>query len=389
MSEVDETLRDAARWRQVERLMAAMPAYVEEGDRTGDLPAGLLAAAPADALNRMNVPVPYGGLAATATARSRADVFERVGRICPALPMALPGPGLAMPPVLSLGTEDQRRAFFALFTEAHEPRFAAFAITEPQGGSDAVAMRTTATRDGDEWILDGEKCFISGGARADVTVVFATIAPDKGRFGIRAFLVPAGTPGFRVDGCEDMLGLRASQLARLSFTGCRLPLTAMLGHNGRRGPFIDAFTGAQNAWNYMRPALAAGINGACLGALDHAAALLRQGAVAGVSRRAAAGVTLAHFRARTAAARRIALAAADRFDAGEDASLDASMAKAFSASLAMDLAEALAALFPAEMLVRGSRLEKFGRDAKAFDILEGTGEMQRLMIARAFDPATI
>lgn len=372
---------EGANWAAIERLIDAMPNYVTAGDTLADLPPDFLEHAPANILNRFNIPLAYGGLAATATARRRALICERIGGLCTALTMSMPGPGLAMPPVLALGTDDQKAAFFASFTDAHTPRFGAFAITEPQGGSDAVTMHTVAVRDGDEWVINGEKCFISGGARADIVVLFATIAPEKGRFGIRAFLIPADTAGFKVDRCEDMLGLRASQLASLSFVDCRVPLTAMLGHNGRRGPFIDAFTGAQSAWNYMRPALAAGINGNCQGMIDHAETLLARDGIGDRSRPA-----LAHFRARTAASRLIALRAADRYDAGEDASFDASLAKAFAASLAMELAEALVALFPAEALTVGSRIEKFLRDAKAYDILEGTGDMQRLMIARGFDP---
>ena len=378
---------DPAGWAAIRGLLDGLPAFVATADETGDLPPGILDLASVRILNRMNLPVEYGGLPATATARRRVLMCEMIGRVCAVLPMALPGLGLAMPPILALGTDAQKTAIFAEFADSDIARFGAFAITEPHGGSDPVAMRTVATRDGDDYVLNGEKCFISGGARADLVVVFATVAPEKGRFGIRAFVVRRGDPGFRIDRSEDLMGLRAAGLASLSFTDCRLPASAMLGHTGKRGPFIDAFTGAQSAWNYMRPAIAAGINGACFGILDDVAARLAAGDLA-VTRAGASElkVTIARFRARAVAGRLIALDAATRFDAGDRNALDASLAKAFSSTLAMELGAALAAALPVEAVTRGDRLEKFYRDAKGFDILEGTGDMQRLIVARGAEP---
>jgi acyl-CoA dehydrogenase len=376
---------DPAGWAAVQALVAELPEVARRGDAQGDLDAALWQRLPAAVFNRINMPPAHGGAALTATALRRAMVFERVGHVCPSVPIGLPGPGLSTPPVDALGTPAQKRAYFEAFLASPGPRWGAFAITEPQGGSDATAMRTVARRtpDGD-YVLNGEKCFISSGARADSVVVFATLDPTKGRFGVRAFWVDRGTPGFRVERCEDMLGLRASQLAALSFTDCRLPAERMLGHTGARGPLIDAFAGAQSAWDYMRPALAAGINGACLGMIELAHGLLdRDEAV--LSRRATASVRagLHEFRGRVEGARLLALRAAWRFDRGERISPDASMAKAYSSTLAMTLAIRLAAWFPVQAAQRGNRFERFCRDAKGFDILEGTGDMQRLMLARA------
>jgi acyl-CoA dehydrogenase len=350
-------------------MLAHMPAWAAAADRDGMVPDSAWGLVPARTLNRMNIPLALGGAAMTATAMRRAVVFERIGRICAALPMSLPGPGLSMPPVIALGTPEQKARYCAAFTQCDTPKWGAFAITEPRGGSDATGLRTQAVADGDDYVIDGEKCFITNGDRADHVVVFATIAPDKGRFGIRAFMVGRDNPGFAVERCESMLGLRAARLAALRFTGCRVHKTAMLGHTGKRGPFIDAFQGAQGAWDYMRPALAASINGACLGAIEVAETLL--------------GKALAPLRGRVQAAQLIALKAAWLYDRGEKCSATASMAKATSAALAMQVAGALGGLLPGELLRAGSPIEKFCRDAKGFDILEGTGDMQRLMIARS------
>lgn len=380
---------DPEGWGLMEDLLDRMPAWVAEADRVGDIPDGFWSGAPIGLLNRMNMPVEYGGVPLTATALRRSVIFERVGRICPALPMGMPGPGLSMPPVLSLGTETQKRAYFGRFCDAERPVWGAFAITEPQSGSDATAMRTVAVARDDGYELSGQKCFITSGKRADVVVVFATIAPDKGRFGIRAFVVPCNTPGFTIDRCEDMMGLRASQLASLSFDGCRLPTDSMLGHNGRRGPLIDAFTGAQSAWDYMRPALASGINGVCAGMIEHAERLLaldEDGFT--IAQVEACRQQLAEFRARVQSSQLMALRAAWKYDSGARASLDASMSKAYSSMLVMELAHVLCSMFPMRAVRLGDPLEKFYRDAKAFDILEGTGDMQRLMVARAYETST-
>ena len=228
----------------LENYRVAMKEWMLEADQSGDIPKVLWSEAPINLLNRVNIPVAYGGLDITQTALQRAVLFERIGEICPSLPISMPGPGLSMPPVLYLGTEEQKRQYLQRFLNRNAPVWGAFAITEPGCGTDAAALKATAIQDGGDYLLDGEKCFITNGARAEVVVAFVNAYPSKGRFGIRAFIVPTNTPGFQVDRCEDMMGLRSSQLAHLSFNNCRLPKECMLGHNGRRGPLIDAFTGA-------------------------------------------------------------------------------------------------------------------------------------------------
>jgi acyl-CoA dehydrogenase len=373
---------------EVQLMLEHMPAWAAAADADGITPEAIWSLVPARTLNRMNIPPALGGVAMTATATRRAVVFENVGRICAALPMSLPGPGLSMPPVMSLGTPEQKERYFAGFTQCDTPKWGAFAITEPRGGSDATGLRTAAVADGDNYVINGEKCFITNGDRADHVVVFATIAPEKGRFGIRAFVVDRSNPGFAVERCEDMLGLRAARLAALRFTDCRVHKTAMLGHTGKRGPFVDAFQGAQSAWDYMRPALAASINGASMGAIEYAETRLATGAAPlARARRAEGQVALAALRGRVHASQLIALKAAWMYDRGDRASNAASAAKAYASSLAMQVADRLSALLPGEILTGGSKLEKFCRDAKGFDILEGTGDMQRLMIARGRDTA--
>ncbi len=357
-------------------FLSELGAVAFEADRVGDLPASLWDQAPLSLLNRVNVPFAYGGLRMTSRARTRALLFEAVGSVCPAFLMSLPGPGLALAPVMGLGTESQKRWFFDHFQNDRRPVWAAFAMTEPGVGSDATRIQTTAVADGDVFEINGCKCFITNGERADLTVVFATVAPGKGRFGIRAFIVPAGTPGLTIERTENMLGLRASQMTSLRFDRCRIPREYLLGPE-RIGLRSDAFGGAQDAWNFMRPAMAAGMNGATGALLDW----VEHNADSAFIGKDEARRSVYRFKPRLLSARLMAMQAARSLDEGKDATLPASLAKTYAADLANDVADQFGAMFPACIGGGSGRVEKFWRDAKAFDILEGTGDMQRLLIA--------
>src|SRR5436305_8916133 len=139
-----------------------------------------------------------------------------------ALSTAIPGPGLAAPPILSQGTAEQQMRFLGPYMDG-KLHWGALALTEPDIGSDVAGMSTTAVLDGDEWVLNGHKHYITNGARADLVVTFATIDKSLGREGIRAFVVPKGTPGFTGGRLEEQMGLRASQTAELIFENCSIP----------------------------------------------------------------------------------------------------------------------------------------------------------------------
>src|SRR5262249_51523882 len=147
-----------------------------------------------------------------------------------ALLMSIPGPGLGAPPVRASGTPAQKERFFGVFKDmSKELRWAAYALTEPGAGSDVAGIRTSCRRDGKYWVLNGRKCFITNGARASWSVVFATIDPSLGRAAHRAFVVEKGTPGFSVGKIEDKMGLRASETAELVFDDCRVHEDNLLG----------------------------------------------------------------------------------------------------------------------------------------------------------------
>lgn len=374
--------------QQIDDMMHLLPSIARGGDRTGDVSDDVWRGMPVGLLNRVNIPLQFGGPVVTSTAVRRAILIERISYFCPAIPIGMPGPGLSTPPVISLGTLAQRKAYFERFSHIDDrPVWGAFAITEPAAGSDATAIRTQAVADGDDYILNGEKCFITCGGRADVIVAFATLDKSKGRFGIRAFVVPTNTPGFACDRLEDMMGLRVSQLSSLSFTDCRVPKEYMLGHTGKRGPLIDAFAGAQGAWDYMRPVIAAGIVGSCAGILDEAEKFVNSGQSLLAQKAKDYLFSEIHtLRAKVRSAQLLAYRAAWRYDRRQHASADSSMAKAFASSLGMEVAERVCSHLALHAIVNGERFEKFYRDAKAFDIIEGTGDMQRLLVAKGYQP---
>src|SRR5256886_7840645 len=176
-----------------------------------------------------------------------------------ALATAIPGPGLAAPPILSQGTPEQQRKFLSLYMDG-QLHWGALALTEPGIGSDVAGMSTTATLDGDEWVINGHKHYITNGARADLIITFATIDKSLGREGIRPFVVPKGTPGLVVGRIEEKMGLRASQTAELIYENCRIPKEYLL--SGREQTKKAGFKAAMGTLDATRPmvgALAVGI----------------------------------------------------------------------------------------------------------------------------------
>src|SRR6202162_3927811 len=176
-----------------------------------------------------------------------------------ALSTAIPGPGLAAPPILSQGTPEQQMKFLGPYMDG-QLHWGALALTEPGIGSDVAGMSTTAVLEGDEWVLNGHKHYITNGARADLVVTFATIDKSLGREGIRPFVVPKGTPGFIVGRIEEKMGLRASQTAELIYENCRIPKDHLLsGAEQSKKAGFKAAMGTLDATRPMVGSLAVGI----------------------------------------------------------------------------------------------------------------------------------
>ncbi|MGW4489920.1 acyl-CoA dehydrogenase family protein [Amycolatopsis sp. NPDC004368] len=289
--------------------------------------------------------------------------------------LSMPRQGLGNAAISSVATDEQLARFSGLW--------AAMAITEPDCGSDSAAITTTAVLDGDDYVLNGEKIFVTSGQRADAVVVWATLDRSKGRAAIKSFVVEKGTPGFEVVRVEHKLGIRASDTAVLRFDNCRVPRENLLGT-----PDIDTakgFAGVMQTFDNTRPLVAAMAVGVARAALDETRHIL-----------ASAGVTIDYDRPpqHPAAATWLALEAdfesaylltlesAWMADNRKPNSLQASMAKAKAGRTVVDVTLKCVELVGVYGYTEESLLEKWARDAKILDIFEGTQQIQQLIVAR-------
>jgi acyl-CoA dehydrogenase len=300
-----------------------------------------------------------------------------------ALFIALPGPGLTVPIIDFFGTDEQKQRLFSTFVRQTKPRWAAFAMSEPGAGSDFAALSTTAREEKDCYVLNGSKWFVGNGLRAEWIVVFASTNPKLGSFGIKAFIIERGTPGFKASRVLKTMGLRAVQISELQFVECRIAKENLLSPPGagKRGGFDGSLLTLQQ----FRPAVAAMAIGTARAALDLADAWLSQnGASHGLARRwQEKKQRLESLRTRVHAARLVCWKAAWLQQRGQPNLVEISMAKAFAAKVAMQSCSVAVEIAGAAGILAYPLLEKLQRDAKAFDLLEGTGDIHRLMLTRA------
>ena len=303
-----------------------------------------------------------------------------------ALSTAIPGPGLAAPPILSQGTPEQQMRFLGPYMDG-QLHWGALALTEPGIGSDVAGMSTTAILDGDEWVINGHKHYITNGARADLIVTFATIDKSLGREGIRPFVVPKGTPGLIAGRIEEKMGLRASQTAELIFENCRIPRDNLL--SGRESSKKAGFKAAMGTLDATRPmvgALAVGIARAAYETTrEWVCEELPKGSPP--QKRREIEDELEEFRQKIEMARFLVWRASWMADRRIPNSKEASMSKAYAGELVMKMtAAAVRITAPGENSKRKQFIAKWFRDAKVFDIFEGTAQIQRLVIARRLFP---
>jgi acyl-CoA dehydrogenase len=289
--------------------------------------------------------------------------------------VSFPGPGLGEPPVLSMGTLEQKERFLARFREPDRPRWGSFAMTEPGAGSDVAAIRTSCKPDGDHWILDGDKSFAANASRADWIIVWATTDLSLGRGGHRAFVVERDTPGLGDFKIERKMGLKAYESTSFTLRGCRVPAANLLGADAKRA----SFKGAMQSFNATRPMIGAMAVGIGRAALDEAAAFARASGRGGDVR---VRDRLERTRRKLRVARLLCWRAAWLADQQQPNMVEASMAKAHAPAAALEAA-VLGMELLGEVGARGDHLiEKLFRDVKAMDIVEGTGQIQRIVIAR-------
>ncbi len=314
----------------------------------------------------------------------------------PGLMRMLPGPGLGGAAVMANGTPEQVQRFLARYSGS-EPAFGAMAMTEPGAGSYTAAVRTTAHRDGDSWVLNGEKFFCSNAQMAiektnGLMVVWAKVVPkgappdQVGRAAMRPFVIPAGTPGARIAKVEKKLGIRASNTCDVVLEECRVPLDHILPWPEEAGK-TKGFKGAMQAFDTMRPIVAAAGIGCARAALEMTRELFRlagQPIRYGLSpaRMTAVERDFIEMEARLQAARLLAWRACWMADHKLPNNAEASMAKAMAGTVVAQVTQKCVELAGAMGTSEREMLEKWMRDAKVTNIAEGTGEIQRLIVAR-------
>lgn len=280
-------------------------------------------------------------------------------------------------PILQYGSEQQRREFLKPLASGEQ--LAAFCLTEPQAGSDASGLKTRAQREGDYYILNGNKQFITSGKNADVAIVFAVSDPDAGKRGISAFIVPTHTPGYRVASVEAKMGQRASDTCHIVFEDCKIPATNLLGAEG------EGYKIALGNLEGGRIGIAAQCLGIARAALEAATAYSREREAFAkpISQHQAVAFSLADMATQIEAARQLTLHAAALKDAGQPCLSEASMAKLFASEMAEKVCSSAIQIHGGYGYLQDFPVERYYRDARACQIYEGTSEVQKMVISRA------
>ena len=291
--------------------------------------------------------------------------------------LTMPRQGLGNSAIASVANDEQLKRF--------EGRWAAMAITEPHCGSDSAAIRTTARLDGDHYVLNGDKIFVTSGDRAELVVVWATLDRSAGRAAIKSFVVEKGTPGFEMVRLEHKLGIRASDTAQFALRDCRVPKENLLGE-----PTINVekgFAGVMQTFDNTRPLVAAMAIGVARASLDETRRLLEEAGITidydrSPHLQSAAAAAFMGMEADWEAALQLTIAAAWMADNRKPNSMEASMSKAKAGRVGNEITlrcvELASTLGYSEMEL----LEKWSRDSKILDIFEGTQQIQQLIVAR-------
>jgi butyryl-CoA dehydrogenase len=306
-------------------------------------------------------------------------VVEQISRACGGFGVVYSVNALGSFPIVLGGTEEQKQKYLPGIASGDD--LVAFGLSEKPSGSDAGSLRTTAIRDGDEYILNGHKKWNTNGEVASVFTVFALTDPDRGMRGISAFIVERNTPGFEVGKREETMGIRTVPVNELDFTDCRVPASQLLG--GKEG---GGFRNAMMTLDRARPAVAAQALGLAQGALEWALRYTSERRQFGqtVMSHQAIQFMLADLATQVEAARQLVYTSARAIDAGvKNVSKIAAMAKVYATDTAMKVTTDAVQLFGGYGYCQDYPIEKYMRDAKITQIYEGTNQVQRVVIGRA------
>jgi butyryl-CoA dehydrogenase len=347
----------------------------QELDATGEFPWPIIRKMGELNLMGMTVPREWGGSGADAISYSLA--IEELARVCgsTSVIMAVHN-SVCCHPIHIFGTEAQKEKF--LRPLATGQKLGGFALTEPGAGSDAGAVRTTAVLDGDYYILNGNKIFITSGCEADVLVVIVSTDLSKGTKGLTAFIVEKGMPGFTYGSVEDKMGVRASATSELVFENCRIPKENMLGG------LNEGFKIGMITLDGSRVGIAAQAVGIAQGALDEAVKYAKEREQFGrpIGKFQAIQWMLAEMATKVAAARFLVLRASYMSDTHQKLSKESAMAKLYASRIAREVTNDALQIHGGYGYTKDYAVERFFREAKITEIYEGTSEVQRMVIAR-------
>ena len=372
LTEEQRLIRDTARSYAREHIAP----YAAQWDREATFPAEALAGLAELGFYGMLVPEQHGGCDIGYVAA--ALVLEEIGvadAACSTIVSVTNSVGCM--PLLQYGTAQQQHDFLSPL--ARGEKLAAFCLTEPQAGSDASGLRTRAERQGDSYVLNGTKQFITSGKNADLAIVFAVTDPTAGKRGISAFVVPTDTPGYRVASVEAKMGQRASDTCQIVFEHCSIPAVNLLGDEGQ------GYKIALGNLEGGRIGIAAQCIGIARAALE--AAILysreREAFAKPLAEHQAVAFKLADMATQIAAARQLTLHAAALKDAGEPCLSEASMAKLFASEMAERVCSDAIQIHGGYGYLQDFPVERYYRDVRACQIYEGTSEVQKMVISRA------
>jgi alkylation response protein AidB-like acyl-CoA dehydrogenase len=339
-------------------------------DKSGEFPTVLLEASKASNIFAMAVPKEYGGL--NYDALTQALVLEEWGYGCAGMGTTLAASVLSMDSVLIAGTDEQKRRYFKPMLNAE---IGSFGLTEPGAGSDAAAGTATAVKKGDEYILNGTKCWITNGGFATVYVIFANTDPAAGVKGISAFILERGVPGFTIGTTDHKLGIRASNTVELLLKDVHVPATNLLGKEG------EGMKIAMKTLDMARPAIAALSVGLAQRALDTCVAHVHTRFPGKPFPGQTLQFKLAEMQIMVEAARDCLHQAMRLRDEGAPYSKESAICKTFCSDVAMQVSATAVSLMGSAGYT--SDLGKYMRDSKIMQIYEGTNQIQRLVISRA------
>ena len=371
LSDDQRALIDVAKRFTKERIIP----IAAECDRESRFPKDVFVAAHELGLVNSSVPTEYGGPGMGEL--ENALIAEQLAYGCTGIQTSMLANTLALTPIQLGGNEQQKKKYLGMLTA--EPLFASYCTTEPSGGSDVAGLKTSFKVHGDDYVLNGEKCWITNASFASFYVVFATSDASKRHRGIAAFIVDRDTPGLRVGKHEDKLGQRASDTAAVHFEDVKVPKANLLAPEG------EGFKLAMETFNQTRPDIGAMATGLMQRCLDISVAYAKERKTFGVpiSEHQLVQAMLAEMAIGAEATRLLYQKAAWNLDNGVRDPIVSSYAKAYGADKAMQSAIDAVQVFGGNGYVKDYPPEKLMRDAKVLQIYEGTSQIQRLVIARA------